>query len=289
MANKKAIILGGYGQDGSFMHELLVKKGYNVFIIGNDRPYDIHFHITLVQPDEIYNFAGVSNVINPYKSLNEVFEINAKLPQQILEAIYKVNKNIKYFQASSALIFGKDKSGYQNEETSYNPIYPYGAAKLYATNITKMFRDDLGLFACSGIFFPHESERRGEHFFTKKITHAAATKTKVVVGSLKAKRDFGYAPDYVEAAYLMLQNNIPTDYCIGTGELTSIEDFAKKSFDYVGLNYKDYVKVDESKTRINEAEILCANISKIKDEIGWKPTKNIDEIIHKMIDNDRLI
>lgn len=287
MVNKKAIVIGAYGQTGSFMYELLNNKWYYIYSIERYNINQLDEIIKQVQPSEIYNFSGVSTVQNPFENLDEIFNTNAGIPQRILEAIVKYDKNIKFFQASSALIFGRDNSRYQSETTPFNPIYPYGCAKLYAHNMVTEFRKAYGIFACCGIFFPHESERRKEHFFSRKITKAAATKTKITVGSLSGYRDYGYAPDYVEAAYLMLQHHIPTDYCIGTGKLISLREFAKKAFDYVGLNYRDYVKIDESQTRTNDAEILCANITKIKEELGWQPKTTMDEIIKKMVDYDR--
>lgn len=287
MANKKAIVVG-IGQDGSLIYESLINKGYDVYKVTQDFIKDLIVIIRAVQPDEIYNFSGVSNVIDPFENLDEIFKTNAGIPQEILEAIVKYDKKIKFFQASSALIFGRDKSGYQSEATPYNPIYPYGCAKLYAHTLVTEFRNAYGLFACCGIFFPHESERRKEHFFSRKITKAAATKTKITVGNLLVYRDYGYAPDYVEAAYLMLQSNTPVDYCIGTGKLISLKDFVKKTFKYAGLDYKDYV-TEGSQTRVNDTEILCANITKIKDELGWQPTTTIDEMIKKMVDHDRVI
>lgn len=288
MANKKAVIVG-MGMDGSHLFELLINKGYAIYTVTRDNIEHLTEIIEQVEPGEIYNFSGISTVQNPFQKLDEIFNTNAGIPQRILEAIVKDDKNIKFFQASSALIFGRDNSRYQSETTPFNPIYPYGCAKLYAHVMVSEFRKAYGIFACCGIFFPHESERRKEHFFSRKITKAAATRTKITVGDLSGYRDYGYAPDYVEAAYLMLQHHTPTDYCIGTGEMISLKYFAKKAFDYVGLDYRDYVKIDVSKTRTNEAEILCANITKIKEELGWQPTTTMDEMIKKMVDYDRTI
>ena len=191
MANKKALIFGVLGQDGSFMAELLHSKGYEVYgVVGahtdGSRYVEPHtkgmimifklnaLHhieelISLVRPDEIYNFAGVSNVFTPWDDLDTLFDTNVKLPQYILEAIVKADKSIKFFQASSCLIFGKDEFGIQNEQTPVNPLHPYGISKYAAQSLVKMFRDTHGIFACSGIFFNHESERRGENFFSKKM------------------------------------------------------------------------------------------------------------------------
>lgn len=289
MANKKAIVWGASGQDGSFMCDLLESIGYTVYGILNKEPRHIIDIIWFYKPDEIYNFAGISNVINPYEQLDEIFEVNAKLPQQILETIVKVDKKIKFFQASSSLMFGRDESRSQNELTPFNPIYPYGCAKLYAHNMVNEFRKTFGLFACSGIFFNHESERRKEHFFSRKICKAAATKTKVTVGNLDALRDFGYAKDYMEAAYLMMQEIEPKDYVIGTGRLISMREFAKRAFEHVGLDYRDYVIEDESLKRKNDTNVLCADATKIELDLGWKAKTSIDEMIKIMIEHDRAI
>jgi GDPmannose 4,6-dehydratase len=289
MASKRAIIFGESGQDGSFMAELLADKGYEVYGINRENVKHFPDIINKTKPDEIYNFAGVSDVLHPYKNLNEIFEINAKLPQQILEIIVRTNKHIKFFQASSALIFGRDKSGRQNEQTPFQPMYPYGVAKLYAHNMVNEVRETYGIFACCGIFFNHESERRKDHFFSKKICKAAATKSKVTVGSLDAVRDFGYAKDYIEAAYLMMQSDTPKDYVIGTGILTSLEDFARMAFEYAGLDYKDYVIQDKSLVRKKDTEILRANRTAIFDDLGWIPKVKVNELIKLMIDAERVV
>lgn len=289
MASKTAIIWGAPGQDFGFMSELLTGKGYDVYGVTKSEPINIHGMITGMKPDEIYNFAGISNVINPYEQLDEIFQVNAKLPQQILESIVKINKKIKFFQASSSLIFGRDESKSQNELTPFNPIYPYGCAKLYAHNMVNEFRETYGLFACCGIFFNHISERSKAHFFASKICKAAAKKTKVIVGDLSAMRDFGYAPDFTYAAYLMMQAKEPKDYVIGTGKLISMREFAKKAFDYVGLDYRDYVIEEEGVKRKNDTNVLCADATKIELDLGWKAKTSVDELVKIMVEHDRAI
>lgn len=290
---KKALVFGVNGQDGSFMHDLLLEKGYEVYGYSSwdkvESKEKMIAAIEKLRSQEIYNFAGISNVINPYENLDELFQTNVLLPQWILEAIVKVDKSIKFFQASSCLIFGRDKSGHQNENTPANPMYPYGVAKLYAQNMVKEFRETFNLFACSGIFFNHESQKRKEHFFSRKICKAAATKTKVKVGDLRPYRDFGYAKDYMEAAYLMIQAKEPKDYVIGTGKLISMREFAKKAFEYVGLDYRDYVIEEESLKRKNDTNILCADASRILLDLGWRAQTPIDELIKIMVDHDRAI
>jgi GDPmannose 4,6-dehydratase len=314
--SKKAIIIGVVGQDGSFLAELLHKKNYEVYgvvkvdvdekridwikklvpeiIIYKENVLDkkaLEMLIRNINPDEIYNFASYSNVFKPWEDLDGILNLNAKLPQNILELILLINKKIKYFQASSCLVFGKDKSGFQDEKTPKNPIHPYGVTKLYADNILREFRDEFGLYCCSGIFFNHESERRPYGFFSRKITSSVAKiklkqLDKIKVGNLNSLRDFGYSPDFMEAVYKMMQNEIPTDYCVGTGKLISMENFIEKCFNYVGLDYKQYIDIDEDIYRKNDTETMKANIKKINKDLNWHPETSIDEMIKKMIDND---
>ena len=316
---KKALVIGLLGQDGSYLAELLHKKGYEVFGIVRENqqtgkgsriewmlnlisgirifPVDIldkaqlRRIIETICPHEIYNFAGDSNVFNAWSNLDLTLDLNARVPQHILEIILGNIKfsGTKFFQASSCLTFGRDTSGAQNERTPANPIHPYGITKNYSTNMVKEFRHSLGVFAVSGIFFNHESERRGNDFFSKKITSAVAkikdgSDEKIDVGNLSAQRDFGYAPDFMEAVWLMMQNEKPTDYVIGTGKLISMEEFVKKSFEYVGLDYKKFIRYDETLHRKNDTAVLRADITKIQTELGWTPTHTVDEMIAKMID-----
>lgn len=306
----RALITGILGQDGSYMAELLHKKGYEVYGIvkeGYDkkrllslpdgvmiRAVNIldRFHLQVViediKPNEIYNFAGVSNVFNPLEDLDNTLNLNAKVPQNILEIIYKVDKSIKFFQASSCLIFGNNTYGIQNEETPINPIHPYGASKLYADNMVKEFRK-LGVYACSGIFFNHESKRRGENFFSKRITReinevSRGERDKIIVGNLSVMRDYGYAPDFMEAAYLMMHNSEPKDYVIGTGKLISLQDFVKKCLELKGLDYNTHIKADPELYRTSDTSILRADISKITKDLGWEPKHNIDDIVKIMME-----
>lgn len=311
---KKALITGILGQDGSYMAELLTTKGYEIHgivkedtdetrinkikdTLPNVNIWDVNILskdtlsnvIQLIRPNEIYNFAGISNVFNAWENLDEIFSINAQLPQHILEIILQFDKSIKFFQASSCLIFGRGTLGFQNEHTPTDPIYPYGITKLYADNMVKEFRRTFGIFACSGILFPHESERRGADFFSQKIATAVKNiksgKQKILkIGNIESSRDYGYAPDYMDAVYKIMQAPIPTDYVIGTGIITDIITFIEKCFDYVGLCYSDHIEIDHQLYRENDTAILKADISKIKREIGWQPSTTIDEMIKKMID-----
>lgn len=309
MANKKALITGILGQDGSYMAELLAGKGYYVHGIvkpetSEDRmlwlktsipnvkiwKIDIlnNFHLSYViqnsHPDEIYNFAGISNTFNAWEFIDSTTKLNSTVPQNILEIINAFNKNIKFFQASSCLIYGRDTSELQNENTPPKPIYPYGISKLYADNMVKEFRESFGLFACSGIFFPHESPRRGDDFFVKKITNAVKNKQKVKVGNIGLMREYGYAPEYVNAAYMMMQAPIPTDYVIGTGNPILLSEFVNKCFSYAGLDYKDYIEQDNTLFRQINIPTLKADSRKISKELNWNPVVNIDELIKIMIE-----
>lgn len=317
--SKRALILGILGQDGSYLAELLYKKGYEVYgIVRENQQWgkgsraewlqnlipNVQIHrsnitdktklrslIETILPDEIYNFAGDSNVFNAWSNLDLTLELNAKVPQDILEIILgnKYMSGAKFFQASSCLTFGRDESGAQNERTPANPIHPYGITKLYADNMVKEFRKTFGVFACSGIFFNHESERRGENFFSKKITSAVArikngSDEKINIGNLSAQRDYGYAPDFMEAVWLMMQNETPTDYVIGTGKLISMERFMQICFEYIDVNWKRHIQYDETLDRKTDTKILRADTTKIQTELGWKPTHTVDDMIKKMID-----
>ena len=312
----KAVITGVLGQDGSFMAQLLDAKGYR--LVGIIRPNtrdkmtrvgwikkliptieivemdltDVNYINELIQyfgPDEIYNFAAYSNVFNPWDNLESVFEINCKIPQNFLKSIVQEDKNIKFFQASSALIFGRTDTHEQDEKTAFAPLYPYGITKLYSHNLINEFREKYGLFCCAAIYFNHESERRGNNFFTKKVINGIKEiqnnkKDKLVVGDLTAYRDMGYAPDYMEATYAMMQNSIPVDYVVGTGNLIKMEDFIEKSFAAANLDWRDYIVYDSNFSRPQETQKLKANIKKIQNELGWYPKNNIDSIIHQMIE-----
>lgn len=315
MANKKALILGVLGQMGSYMAELLNSKGYDVYgIVRLDAdqkrvdwikslvpnihiaPVDVldklsvQTAINIIRPNEIYNFCGYTNTFDPWKDIELVMKLNAKLPQDILESIVAVDKSIKFFQSSSCLVFGRDKSGLQNESTPRSPLHIYGSAKNYADNAIISFRETFGLFACSGILFPTESPRRGEEFFTKKVCKAIAEiksgvkKDKLRLGDLTRMRDWSWAPDVVEAIYLMMQAEKPDDYVIGSGVLTSPEYFMRTAFEYAKLDYLDYLEHSSEFDRKKDMWALCANNRKIKLELKWQPKINICQIIEKMID-----
>jgi GDPmannose 4,6-dehydratase len=303
----KVVVTGALGQDSMYMTELLLSKGYEVIGISRDiddkrninniKLYNVDLlskkeiseFIEYIKPDEIYNFASVSNVINPWDNIDYTFNLNGRLPQYILESI--VGKKIKYFQASSCLVFGNDKSNLQNEFTPRNPLYPYGVAKLYADNLISEFRNKYDVFAVSGIYFNHESERRGLNFFTRKITSSIPKilkdkSIKIKLGNIDSLRDIGYAPDFMDASYKILSLDKPSDYVVGTGEMISMRDFLKKCFDVVSLDYLNHIEQDENLIRTNETNYLRADISKIKKDAGWEPSTPVDSIIEKMVKND---
>lgn len=312
--NNKALIIGILGQDGSYMAELLHSKGYEVCGLVRDNTDQsriewieslvpgIEIHrvdilnkpqlssiIKIIHPGEIYNFASSTNVFSAWENLDKVMDLDARLPQHILECILKIDKSIKFFQASSCLTFGRNNDGIQNEHTPINPVHPYGIAKAYADNMIAEFRTVHNIFACSGIFFNHESERRGENFFSKKITMAAAKIKKglqqtIKVGNLNSYRDYGYAKDYMEAVFMMMQNEKPVDYVIGTGKLITMMEFAKKCFEYVGLDYVNHIDVDSELYRSIDTTILKANTQNIRLDLDWKPRNSIDDMVRIMVD-----
>lgn len=282
----KAFITGITGMDGSHMADLLNEKGYEVSGAGKQSIPQIIQYIKESQPDEIYNFASSSNTFDAWSNVDYVFETDARLPQKILELI-KGTKT-KFFQASSCLTFGLNKDGVQNENTPRCPIHPYGIAKLYADNMVSEYRRVFGVYACSGIFFNHCSPRRGEGFFAKKVCKAAAKGEKITVGNLDAVRDMGYAPDYMEAVYLMMQQDEPKDYVIGSGTLTSMNSFVKRAYELSGLDYTKYLVTDDTLIRKNDMNVLRADNERIR-KLGWQPKTTVDEMIKIMIDYERTI
>lgn len=270
MASKRAIVTGASGQDGFYMSKLLESKGYTVHTI---HACTVSDYIDYYMPDEVYNFAGVSNVINPFLDVAEIMEVNLGTVARILTAIQTHCPETKFFQASSCL--------------ALEPTYPYGISKRAADELIKQYRDKFGLYACSGIMYPHESPRRKDYFFSKKIIKAALNKEKVTVGNLNVYRDYGYAPDYMEAAWLMLQQERPKDYVIGTGVLTSLRDFTKLVFEEMDLNYKDYVVEDVTNAR--PEPIMQADISTIRRELGWYPKHDVNDLIKIMLHGETVI
>jgi len=319
---KKALITGITGQDGSYLAELLLKKGYEVYgIIRRSSsfntgridhiyqdPHDQNPRLRLVfgdlndasslnrilrtvQPDEIYNLGAQSHVRVSFDVPEYTAEVTGVATVRLLEAIRELGLKPKFYQASSSEMFGKVVEVPQRETTPFYPRSPYGAAKVYAHWITVNYRESYGLFACNGILFNHESPRRGETFVTRKITKAAARiklglQDKLYLGNLDAKRDWGFAGDYVEAMWLMLQQDQPEDYVIATGETHSIRELLDAAFDLVGVDWAKHVEVDPRYFRPAEVDLLIGDATKARTKLGWKPTVGFHELVRMMVEAD---
>jgi len=312
---KKALITGITGQDGSYLAEFLLEKGYEVYGMVRrsstekfDRLNHIKERITLVQadlldqlsiidiidkirPNEVYNLAAQSFVPTSWRQPVLTGEFNALGVTKVLEAIRLIDKNIRFYQASSSEMFGKVKEIPQNENTPFYPRSPYGVAKVYGHFITVNYRESYGIFAVSGILFNHESPRRGLEFVTRKISNGVARiklglAKEISLGNLDAKRDWGYAGDYVKAMWMMLQQEKPCDYVIATGQAHSVREFVELAFKHVKLDYRDYVVTDKELIRPAEVEHLVGDASKAKRELGWEPTVSFKELVKMMVDED---
>jgi GDPmannose 4,6-dehydratase len=318
---KKAFVTGITGQDGSYLAEFLLSKGYEVHglirrasTFNTSRiehiyqdPHDSHTHLHLyygdltdneqiyniiynIGPDEVYHLGAQSHVRVSFDMPEYTGNVTALSTIRILEAIKRSGKAIKFYQASSSEMFGAAGAP-QNEKTAFMPQSPYAAAKVYAYWLTKNYRQGYGIFASNGILFNHESPRRGETFVTRKITRAIAAilakkQKHIYLGNLKAKRDWGYAPEYVETMWKILQHNKPDDYVVGTGSSYSVEHFLKGAFDYVGLDWKEYAKTSQRYFRPNEVDELIADSQKVQEELGWKSKITFDDLVKIMIDAD---
>ena len=311
----RALITGITGQDGSYLAELLLEKGYEVIGMVRrastesfDRIEHIRDKITFAQadlldqlsiitiieqhrPTEVYSLAAQSFVPTSWDQPVLTGEFNALGVTKMLEAIKLVDKKIRFYQASSSEMFGKAREVPQTEKTSFYPRSPYGVAKVYGHWITVNYRESYGIHANSGILFNHESPRRGLEFVTRKITDGVARiklglADKLALGNLDAKRDWGYAADYVKAMWLMLQQDKPDDYVIATGQTHSVEDFVKTAFSYVDLDYKKYVVTDPRFVRPAEVDLLMGDASRAKKKLGWQPTVTFEELVKMMVDAD---
>ncbi len=318
---KKAFITGITGQDGSYLAELLLSKGYEVHGLIRrastfstsridhlyvdphqaDARLFLHYgdlsdgsHITNllydIKPDEIYHLGAQSHVRVSFDMPDYTGDITGLGTTRILEAVRKSGVKARYYQASSSEMFGGAPAP-QSEQTPFQPRSPYAAAKLYAYWMAANYREGYGLFACNGILFNHESPRRGQTFVTRKITRAIAEilakkEQYLYLGNLKAKRDWGYAPEYVEAMWRMLQQEKPDDYVIGTGETHSVEEFLQEAFAYAGLDLKEHVRIDKRYLRPTEVVELIADASKARREFGWSPKITFKELVRIMVDAD---
>ncbi|TSD02437.1 MAG: GDPmannose 4,6-dehydratase [Parcubacteria group bacterium Athens0714_24] len=313
---KRALIIGVTGQDGPYLAKLLVSKGYKVF--GGYRRsstrnfWRLHYldvkkdiemveldlldqtsllnAIQLAKPDEIYNLAAQSFVGVSFEEAIATGEIVGLGVTRILDSIRTLDPKIKFYQASTSELYGNVPAP-QNEDTPFHPNSPYAAAKLYAHWVTKAYRTGYNMFTCAGILFNHESPLRGIEFVTKKITDGVARIKmgyidKIYLGNLEAKRDWGFAGDYVEAMWLMLQQKNPDDYVVATGESHTVGEFCKEAFSHIGLDYKKYVEIDKKFFRPNDVNYLMGDASKARKVLGWKPKVNFKELVKMMVEAD---
>jgi GDPmannose 4,6-dehydratase len=322
MATKKALITGITGQDGSYLAELLLEKGYEVHglvrrssSINTQRidhiysdPFkqttDLHLHygdladasslnraIEKIAPDEIYNLAAQSHVKVSFEIPEYTGEVTGLGTLRLLEAIRETESPARFYQASSSELYGLVQEVPQNEDTPFYPRSPYAVAKLYAYWIVVNYREGYGMHASNGILFNHESPRRGETFVTRKITRAVArikagVQDKLYLGNLDAKRDWGFAGDYVEAQWLILQQDEPDDYVIATGETHTVREFVDRAFSRVDLNYEDYVEVDPRYFRPTEVDLLIGDPARAEKKLDWKPKVTFEGLVDMMVDAD---
>lgn len=317
---KTAVITGITGQDGSYLAELLLEKNYNKIVglirrsaMEDKKYYNIQHLLNdkrLVlengdltdssslwrvlkqhRPDEFYNLAAQSHVGASFTSPESTLHINATGVLNCLEGIRTLSPETKFYQASTSEMFGDNMNAPQNEETHLSPVSPYACSKTYAHNLVINYRKAYGLFACSGILFNHESPRRGEQFVTRKITKAAARiklglQNELRLGNLEAKRDWGYAKEYVEGMWMMMQHRVPDDYVLGTGKTHTIREFISCVSDIAGYNIMDYVILDNAYKRPSEVPLLLADPSKAKTVLGWEPKTDLRQLAELMYNSD---
>lgn len=313
--SKKALILGITGQDGSYLSELLLSKGYEVHgvirrsssvntdridhLFDSDSKQYIHYgdleegidHLLYdIKPHEVYNLAAMSHVRVSFDVPVYTGLVNAVGVTRLLEGIRKISPKSKFYQASSSEMFGIEPPP-QSETTLMLPVSPYGCAKLYAYHITRTYRMGYGLFAANGILFNHESERRGETFVTRKITKAAARiklglQKELKLGNLDARRDWGHSKDYMRAIWMIMQHERPRDWVVSTGEYHTVKKFLHEVFSYLDMDWHDYVVIEDSYKRPNEVPALLGDSSKIRKELGWKPEIGFNELVKIMVESD---
>jgi GDPmannose 4,6-dehydratase len=317
---KRALITGVAGQDGTYLTDLLVANGYEVFGVLGPAPgafvdrikgWGSAFHsveadlrdteslravVTETQPHEVYNFAGISSVGQSWGEAVLVADVNGVGVIRLLEAVKECAPQARFCQASSAEIFGRPSEWPQNESTRICPVSPYGDSKAYAHFATSTYRDAYGICASNAILYNHESPLRTPAFVTGKIAHGAASikqglTSELAMGNLDVKRDWGFAGDYVRAMWLMLQPDAPGDYVIATGIAHSVRDMCEVAFEHLGLDYRDFVSVDPQFFRPSEAEVLVGDASKARNELGWEPTVSFEEVVTMMVDaaEERLV
>ena len=315
MSQKRALITGITGQDGSYLAELLLEKGYEVFglvrrssTVNFERIGHLQDQIELIsgdlldqkslvsalqtaRPQEVYNLGAQSFVPVSWDQPMLTGEVTGLGVTRLLEAIRTCDENIRFYQASTSELFGKAQETPQNEQTAFYPRSPYGVSKLYAHWITINYRESYGLFACTGILFNHESPRRGREFVTRKITHGVARikcglDQELRLGNLDSRRDWGYASDFVRAMWMMLQQDEPDDYVIATGTTRTIGEFCEAAFAHAGLDWRQYVVVDERFLRPAEVYTLLGDATKAREKLGWEPEVGFEEMVRQMVDCD---
>ena len=314
--SKTALITGINGMDGSHLADFLLKKGYKIYGVerrssSKNRINTEHLKDKIIflqgdltdqnsllrclkesNPDEVYNLAAQSFVGESWNTPEHTSEVTALGVLRILEAIREFDPKIRFYQASSSEMFGRMVENPANENTPFYPRSPYGVAKLYGHWITKNYRESYNMFACSGILFNHESERRGIEFVTRKISDGVAKihlglADHIVLGNLEAKRDWGYAPDYIEAMWLMMQQDTPDDYVIATNETRTIKEFLDEAFGIVGItNWESYVKQDPRFMRPAEVDVLKGDYAKANINLGWAPKTSFKDLVRIMVEND---
>jgi GDPmannose 4,6-dehydratase len=313
---RKAFITGITGQDGSYLAEILLEKGYDVYgMIRRSSSFNtaridhIFGDIELVfgdlsdgsvlnqlmrtiRPDEVYNLGAQSHVRVSFDVPEYTADTDAMGTLRLLDAIREEGVKARFYQASSSEMFGKAREVPQTEETPFHPRSPYGVSKVFSYWITRNYREAYGMYAVNGILFNHESPRRGPTFVTRKITRAVGAilrgeQDELKLGNLEAKRDWGYAKDYMDGAWRMLQLDEPDDFVLATGEAHSVQEFLDAAFGHAGLDWKQYVKIDERYFRPAEVDILIGDYSKAKAAFGWEPTVRFDELVQMMVDADR--
>ena len=317
----KALITGVTGQDGFYLSKYLLEKGYEVHGLirrasninttridpliakyGEQKKFQLYYSdlidsssltnlINKIMPDEIYNLAAQSHVAVSFK--NPIYSTHTSTlgPITILESIRNVEKKIKFYQASSSEMYGGKEKVVLDENSLFDPKSPYAAGKLFAHNITKIYRDSYNIFAVNGILFNHESPHRGETFVTRKITRAVGRiyiglQAKLTLGNLDASRDWGYAGDYVKGMHLMMQADQPDDWVLATGETHTVKEFAAKAFSQVGLKWEDYIETSDKYSRPNEVHHLLGSAQKAKNKLNWEPETSFDELVKIMVNSD---
>ena len=318
---KKAFITGITGQDGYYLSRFLLENNYQVHgtirrassfntgridglisEYGKDERLKLYYSdlldpsslsvlINSIEPDELYNLAAQSHVAVSFK--NPMYSIQSGTigPVSLLEAVKNSDKKIKFYQASSSEMYGGEGESFLNEDSKFNPKSPYAAAKLFAYNMTKIYRESYDLHCVNGVLFNHESPLRGETFVTRKITRAVGRiskglQSKLTLGNLDASRDWGFAGDYVEGMWKMLNHKVPEDWVLATGETHTVKDFAEKAFEIVGLDYQDYVITSDAYFRPNEVEHLLGDSSKAKKQLNWEPKTTFNDLVKLMVDSD---